>query len=969
MNKWLHNKHGFYLYSKGKNYFFLLFWCMLYFPLQSQINLTPSTNAQQLIETIVGKGFYVFNASLHCPNGAAGTFVNNGSNIGVSDGIILCTGAINNCVGPNNKPNASLNNGAPGDAHLNSLITVSGVSTYDACALEFDLIPACDTLKINYVFGSEEYPEYVGKAFNDMFGFFISGPGITGVQNIAIVPGTNTATAINSINAGTNSQYFVNNTNGTTVQYDGFTKSLVAKTKVKQCDTFHLKLVVADVGDGIFDSGVLIKGNSIECSPVVYTDMAASVSGLENCNNITVKFCRTGDSAQAYTINYVIGGTATNGVDYQQLPGSITIPANVKCADIPIVPIPDNIIEGQEVITLAYQFGFCPKWDTIKIYMNDPPPFDAGPDVKLCLKDSVQIGILPVGGMTYKWTPTIGLSNPNISNPKVFAGTFIGSSASSYTLTGTSTTTGCVFTDSLKVKVNALPFSNFNVGTDFCVGQVISLRDTSKGVNGSAIIAWYWEYNNLINTQQNPQIVYQQPIKDTIRLTVTDDNGCKDDTFKIVNIWPKPDAKFTIKSACAGDSVFFTNLSTVPNGGVLSQSIWNFGDSSPLLINSAPLVGHIYPTTANVYNVELIITTDKGCANSYKNIVYLNPKPKASFKADTVCLYNRMRFTNLSMSDNSFWNFGDGQSSTFSNPTHQYNAPGTYTVSLVASSNFGCKDSVKHTVLVYDVPKFTFLAADTAGCPYFCTTFTSIKDPASVPISSWLWDFGTGDKEPGPKYTYCYKNSGKYSPALIAVSDKGCMDTVVRSLLIHVYPVPTANFNLSNAGDLSTYEPVANIINNSSADVTVWNWNFGDGTTGTIKDPPPHIYPNPTSYTITLAVQNKYGCKDTTWRGLLVTTDQTIYIPNTFTPNEDARNEKFQPYCAGDYYENANYVMYIFNRFGENIFVSKKWEEGWDGRYKGDVCQEGVYIYQCFFFSKEDNSLLAKFRGTVNLVR
>ncbi len=950
---------------------FFVFFAGLNQVFSQAITLTPTSNTQQLVQNIVGPGFAVSNVVLNCPNGAIGTFTNVSSNIGLNNGIILTSGSVNICQGPNNSISAGLNNGASGDASLDSMIQATSTatplpSTYDGCALEFDLIPACDTLKIKYVFASEEYPEYVNKPFNDVFGFFIKGPGFPVLQNIALIPGTNFPVSINNLNASTNSQYYVNNAGGSSIQYDGFSKPLIAKVKVTPCDTFHLKLVIADVVDGIYDSGVLIEGNSIQCSPIAYTDMASSVTGLENCTNINVKFCRTGDTTLPFVIHYNIGGTATNAVDYQYIPDSVVIPANQQCVSFPVLPIIDNITEGQEVITLAYQYGFCPKWDTLKIYLNDPLPFDAGPDVKICFGDSLIIGIPGVTTMSYSWQPPLALSNPNIANP-VFSGS--GAYSPKYVLTGTSLATGCVFKDSLYAAVSIPPIASFTVGTDYCVNQAVNPLDISTASTGNFISHWYWVFGNgPFDSIQAPLVHYATAGTYTISLEVTDNFGCKNDTAIPVNVWPEPVAHFTVSTACAGDTVFFSNTSVVPTGGILSQSIWNFGDSSPMLINSGTTIGHIFPLTTNSYNVQLIVTSDKGCVNSYQNPVYIYPQPIAGFSTSAVCVYEKMKFINTSITDNSLWNFGDLNTSVLGNPSHLYDTAGTYQVQLIALTNYGCSDTATQTVTVYDIPRFDFWARDSAGCPTFCTFFTSKIAPVSDQIISLNWVFGTGDTGTGDSLEYCYKNKGQYSPMLIATTIHGCRDTVLKSLFINVYPLPMANFNVVNSSELSIYEPIANIQNTSSPDAISWWWNFGDGQTDSVKSPVPHNYLVPMSYTVTLAVENSFGCKDTTWGLVVIPPGQTVYIPNTFTPNGDGHNEGFRAYCSG-VYEDADYTMNIFDRWGQKLYTTHNIEDAWNGWYKGDVCQEDVYIYQVLFFTKTDRSLLGRFIGHVNLIR
>jgi hypothetical protein len=225
----------------------------------SQLTTDTTATAQQLVNTIVGPGYTVSNIKLNCAGKAIATFTGT-SNIGFEKGILLTNGMASLAKGPNDKTGAGYNQGRAGDLQLDSLI---GTETFDGCALEFDLIPSNDTLKINYVFGSEEYPEYVNKQFNDGFGFFVSGPGIKGSKNIATIPGTAIPVSINSVNAGKNSQYFVDNTSGISIQYDGFTKPLTAVQAVTPFSTYHLKIAIADVTDGIYDSGVFIEAGTL----------------------------------------------------------------------------------------------------------------------------------------------------------------------------------------------------------------------------------------------------------------------------------------------------------------------------------------------------------------------------------------------------------------------------------------------------------------------------------------------------------------------------------------------------------------------------------------------------------------------------------------------------------------------------------------------------------------------------------
>lgn len=161
------------------------------------------------------------------------------------------------------------------------------MGTQDACVLEFDLYAAGDSLTFEYVFGSEEYLEYVG-TFNDAFAFFISGPGFASLTNIALIPGTSDYVTINEINSLVNEEFYINNGTGATapystdpyyIEYDGFTTVLSASTALTIDEWYHLKLVIADDLDGAYDSGVFLKSNSIS---------VGCVSAPEICNSSTI---------------------------------------------------------------------------------------------------------------------------------------------------------------------------------------------------------------------------------------------------------------------------------------------------------------------------------------------------------------------------------------------------------------------------------------------------------------------------------------------------------------------------------------------------------------------------------------------------------------------------------------------------------------------------------------------------------
>ena len=207
------------------------------------ITSTAQSPAGLVQNVLLGSGVTVSNITFNGNPAAIGEFDGSNTNIGLNEGVIITTGTVFNQGtdgphGPNNVPDGGTDNNAPGNALLTSLI---GAPTFNAAVLEFDFVPYSNSVAFNYVFGSEEYEEYVGSTFNDVFAFYIIGPGYPSPTNIALLP-NNQPVAINNVHnavsnqfgnfAAANSQFYVNNANGATIQYDGFTQVLTAEADV-----------------------------------------------------------------------------------------------------------------------------------------------------------------------------------------------------------------------------------------------------------------------------------------------------------------------------------------------------------------------------------------------------------------------------------------------------------------------------------------------------------------------------------------------------------------------------------------------------------------------------------------------------------------------------------------------------------------------------------------------------------------
>lgn len=437
---------------------FLLFACLLvsYNAVQAQVTVTGGYNATQLAQTLVGAGVVMLNATLNgqCPSEGAGTgtgkfsYGSNPSDIGIDSGIVLSSGnalAIPNPVGF--FASAPFTGGFVGDADLNALLAASGsaVQSRDACVLEFDFVPAGDTIKFDYVFGSEEYPEFACSGFNDVFGFFITGPGITGSPSIALIPGTNIPVAINSVNMAPNgtfnpistcnamgpgspfNMYYVDNEGlgGPNMVYDGYTTVLTAITNVIPCDTYHLKLAIADGGDQSYDSGVFLKAGSLNSTGIKLTPEStdggndAEAHCIRGCKSGHFKFERAAVRPTPLTIKYLIGGTAVNGTDYQSIADSIVIPANQTTVELEIKPLLVQFPSGTKDVVLKVLSPYmCANGnaniiDSATMYIYDSLFVNIPtPGVVVCPQTEITITAEIDPTLNFFWTPAALIPDP-----------------------------------------------------------------------------------------------------------------------------------------------------------------------------------------------------------------------------------------------------------------------------------------------------------------------------------------------------------------------------------------------------------------------------------------------------------------------------------------------------------------------------------------------------------------------------
>ncbi len=416
---------------------------------QGQLTVDPSMTPEDYVQNVLlGGGVTVSNVTFNGAvgnmidvNGQIGSFDASMANVGISEGLILSSGNVGVALGPNNDAGATIPGfpgvGGPGDPDLDM---IAGVPTEDAAILEFDFIPSGDSLNFNFVFASEEYLEFVNGGFNDPFGFFINGPGFAGpftngAENIALVPGTTTPITIDNVNDLVNMQFYVDNgdgnmapfnTDSSFVQFDGFTTVLTASALVTCGATYHIKLAIADAGDGGIDSAVFLEGGSFNSIGAIAVDVnTVGASGVltEGCSEAELVITRP-DTVGDAIVGLTLSGGATNGLDYSQVATPAIIPAGSNSLTIPFSVFQDNLAEGSEdIVFTVVSVNTCGdtiistasvtiiEYDPISILTSGDPFLD-------CTLDSVQISAMAsggFGGLSFSWSTGANSTSTTVS--------------------------------------------------------------------------------------------------------------------------------------------------------------------------------------------------------------------------------------------------------------------------------------------------------------------------------------------------------------------------------------------------------------------------------------------------------------------------------------------------------------------------------------------------------------------------
>ncbi len=657
----------------------------------SSLELAEILNADTLVSVLnLPEGSVVTNLDCN-PLALAHFFTPDSSLMAMNEGLLMTNGMALNVANP-----ASFSTSASlwyaGDEDLGMMVSST---THDACVIEMDILATSEMLKINYLFGSEEYPEYIFSSYADVFAILVSGPGIAGdsalngQQNIALLPEPyGYYISINSANHEITPEYYYNNEFGEDLAYDGFVtgdttgllRPLVAQFATIAGEVYHVKMVIADAGDFIFDSGVFVRFQD-EPPPVAVVAFAHAADYLiEGCGTVpdTLRFFNPSFLLSEDTVVYQIevAGMAEWDVDYQTtLPFELVFPPNLYEMSFPISALADTLDEGVEsiVFIISQDTGSGMQVvDTLSLAIHDQLEINIVPDADTLENVCGFFELSVEGADAYSWQPAAVVDAP-------FSSSVIATPTESSYVYVEGSIGDCMAIDSVWLDLfQALPEGDFTAAVD---ENTLLLENNS--LYADTFMWFFGDGGTAADAEPEPYVYFENG---TYEVVLVASNVCGSDTLtQLIEINAYPEAEISA-SAVSGCVPFVVEFSSAPEN--VTAWNWTFEGGDPPSSTDADVTVTYH--TAGLYSVTLSVSNDLADSTYvFPELISVYDVPVVAFSfffsdSTTVSfqsfLQNAVDF---------FWDFGDGTISSEQAPTHTYSEPGTYTVTLTAENACG----------------------------------------------------------------------------------------------------------------------------------------------------------------------------------------------------------------------------------------------------------------------------------------
>lgn len=896
----------------------------------AQLVIDNAINATAAVQNVLlGAGVTANNITFQGNNAQIAGFDCNGCGLGIGSGVVIGSGNADGAAGPNDEGGFSMGppNGTDfvGDVDLAQL---SGQDLHNTATLEFDFVPTGDSLAFNYVFSSEEYPEFVNQNFNDAFAFFLSGPGINGpfsnnAINIALIPGTTVPISINTVNDSEYSGYYQDNTfNTANVQADAFTTVLTAFAEVACGETYHIKIVIGDGFDDLWDSWVYLEEGSfqsnvlsLDYSPPGYA-VPADGGIYEGCQPGNLTFTRSGSSEVEQVFDLSFSGTAIIGTDVDFPYTDIVFPPDVNEVVLEFQAIQDFVLEGMELLSITLENLGCGSANaTLDIGIYDLPELSV--DIDDVLINCGEPAVL---------SPVIsgGLGDYEVNWSDGFVGevhTVFPSEASTYSFTVTDTCGVVPVDDQVDVSFIVNAPMTVDIGGDItatCL-DVFDFVPSVAGGYGAYSYAWY--VNGLLESV-NSNFIFMSGQTDVIELVVEDDCGVEA-SDELNFVVPAVPVNFDLGSDWEVGCIDQVTIQPEVTGGVGSYS-YNW------MVDGVTVAGSTTFDDFFQNDAEVSLMVEDECGNSSLDDVTVVVPPVSilvNLGSDIVtdCLTPNTFMPVVEGGSGNLSYTWFAAETEFSNTTEvTYLADEDTPLALLVEDECGNTGSDAVQISVPPVPVLLTVSSDTIVC---LNDEVNLLARVSGGIGDLVvsWEGASNNLAA----TFVPQNSTQY----VCSAFDECGNAASASVAVITESVQP-NFNSFYIDD----ETVG--FTNLLADSVMCFWEFSDGTVSNERNPQ-HRFRTVDEWIATLHAYSVNGCHTELSQTFQPTGE--IFVPNAITPNADGINDFFLPVGR----DIIGYHLRIFNRFGEMVFESRDMSQPWDGSYKGGeyFVQNGVYPY------------------------
>ena len=924
-------------------------------------NAPPFNTAENIVnDLLLGDDLTTSNWSWQNGTTNIGYFDGFAANIGFDEAVIMSTGGIDFVT-----TGMGAGPGLSGDADLEialSALGMSGFSVNNVTILEFDFVANSESMAFNYVFGSMEYTSYTCSSFNDVFGFFLSGPGITGPYtndgvNIALVPDpanpgsyTDTPVAVNTVNNGEmtndpdcndldpnfedyNIFWIDNDYSGagwqgvneppdpefTVEGLTGFTVPLTAEYNGLTCgETYHIKLAIADCADGILKSAVFLEANSF-VSPSVLVNPISNINGpelfgdslaiYEGCAAAQLEFNAAGNSEYDIILEVLFDGSVEYGVDFDiTYNGGNALDACInnegemsQCITIPV---------GQEIMYLDIQ----------AFYDNDNENFE-----------DLEIIINAITGLCQQAELAVSEINFNLY-------------------------------DQIPIVVDP----GFPSVIE-CFGDEVTLEPTliSGGYIGDSddyTYEWYDQDGNQVGTASS--LIVNSSADSEYQLIVYDD--CADQEIVTdfdVEVMEYNPVEISYPAYFACDEEIVTLMPNLSGGSGDYSYVW---PDSPIPCDCESFNFEFELDNGESQLVDFQIL-DNCSAEIYEFSIPVEVAVTPSPDVDILVIGSQFCPDDEISLDAEV----DGESTYtyewLNLDSDEYYVNNLATISPIENTTYDviiideCNDNETMFSIDIEAPSYnppTFSLFDLAGCvgqelelgveDLFAE---GVQDPADISQYSFLWS--TGETSPSISVVV-QEDPETYS---VQVSDLcGNMSESVSAAVIASIP-PPPSFTFEQLEDGIQFTQLTQDL------FTNFNWDFGDGNNSAEYEPM-HMYETEGDYYVTLVASDDLGCSNSYVSLVNIYASLFFYSPDVFSPNGDGINDSFNVSIVG----HDSFELFIYDRWGNQLFSTTDTEEGWDGTYpNGNEVPQDVYMYKVFMSNPGTGEKIEK--GRVSIIK